>query len=135
MTDLALRPESEGLRRARTTWERVDLPRRATLAAAGLVVLLVGLLLVFITSNGLALFTASHVALSSVINTVWNPDAGAQTTFGILPFVAGTLGVMLVAAVIATPLSVGLALFMAEVAPNWARSITRPTSRPYRTPA
>jgi phosphate transport system permease protein len=34
---------------------------------------------------------------------------------------------MLVAAVIATPLSVGLALFMAEVAPRWARSITQPS--------
>jgi phosphate transport system permease protein len=34
--------------------------------------------------------------------------------------------VMAVAAVIATPLSVGLALFMAEVAPRWARSITQP---------
>ncbi len=33
---------------------------------------------------------------------------------------------MLVAAIIATPLSVGLALFMSEIAPNWARSITRP---------
>ena len=88
--------------------------------------LLVALLLFFILSNGIALFTASHVSLSSVINTNWNPDAGAQTTFGILPFVTGTLGVMLVAALIATPLSIGLALFMAEVAPNWARSITRP---------
>lgn len=126
MTDLALRPTSAGIRRARTTWERVDLPRRATLAAAVLVVLLVALLLFFILSNGIELFTASHVALSSVLNTSWNPDAGAQTTFGILPFVAGTLGVMLVAALIATPLSIGLALFMAEVAPNWARSITRP---------
>jgi phosphate transport system permease protein len=31
-----------------------------------------------------------------------------------------------VAAIIATPLSVGLALFMAEIAPRWARSITQP---------
>ena len=33
---------------------------------------------------------------------------------------------MLVAAIIATPLSIGLALFMSEIAPNWAKSITRP---------
>jgi phosphate transport system permease protein len=46
--------------------------------------------------------------------------------FGLLPFIAGTLAVMFVAAIIATPLSVGLALFMAEVAPRWARSITQP---------
>jgi len=39
----------------------VDLPRRSTLAAAVLVVLLVALLFFFIVSNGIALFTASHV--------------------------------------------------------------------------
>ena len=33
---------------------------------------------------------------------------------------------MVVAAVISTPLSVGLALFMAEIAPRWAKSITQP---------
>jgi phosphate transport system permease protein len=33
---------------------------------------------------------------------------------------------MIVAAIIAAPLSIGLAVFMAEVAPPWARSITRP---------
>jgi phosphate transport system permease protein len=33
---------------------------------------------------------------------------------------------MAVAAVIAAPLSIGLAIFMAEVAPDWARNITRP---------
>ena len=126
MTDLALRPAPAGIRRGRTAWERVDLPRRLTLAAAILVVLLVALLLWFIAWNGLQLFISSHVPLDRVISTNWNPDGGADTTFGILPFVAGTLGVMLVAAAIATPLSVGLALFMAEVAPGWARSITRP---------
>ncbi len=126
MSDLAARPIPAGIRRSRTTWERVDVPRRVTLAAAILVLLLVALLLSFITWNGLQLFITSHVPLDRVISTTWNPDNGADTTFGILPFVAGTLGVMLVAAVIATPLSVGLALFMAEVAPGWARSITRP---------
>ena len=34
---------------------------------------------------------------------------------------------MIVAAIIATPLSVGLALFMAEIAPRWARSIAQPS--------
>ncbi len=43
-----------------------------------------------------------------------------------LPFIFGTLGVMVVAAIISTPLSVGLALFMSEIAPNWARRIAQP---------
>jgi phosphate transport system permease protein len=33
---------------------------------------------------------------------------------------------MVVAALISAPLSIGLAIFMAEVAPRWARNITRP---------
>jgi phosphate transport system permease protein len=43
-----------------------------------------------------------------------------------LPFIFGTLGVMVIAAIIATPLSVGLALFMSEIAPDWARRIAQP---------
>ena len=38
----------------------------------------------------------------------------------------GTLEIFAGAAVIAAPLSIGLALFMAEIAPDWARRITQP---------
>jgi phosphate transport system permease protein len=106
--------------------ERLDLPRRTTLAGAAIVVILVALLLGFITWNGVQLFTASGIPFAQIFSPTWAPDAGADTTFGLLPFILGTLGVMLVAAVIATPLSVGLAIFMSEIAPDWARSITRP---------
>lgn len=132
MADLSIRPDELGIRRARTTGEIVDLPRRLTTAAAATAIVVVGLLLIFIGWNGLALFVTSHIPLDRVFSTSWLPaDApdvasGAQYSFGILPFVAGTLGVMVVAAIITTPLSVGLALFMAEIAPGWARSITQP---------
>ncbi|MHB8961235.1 MAG: phosphate ABC transporter permease subunit PstC, partial [Candidatus Limnocylindrales bacterium] len=94
---------------------------------AGVIVAIVLLLLVFITWNGVQLFVASGVPLAEIFSPTWQPDAGSgPTSFGLLPFITGTLGVMAVAAVIATPLSVGLALFMAEVAPTWARRITQP---------
>lgn len=116
------------LRRSRTRGERIDLPRRVTLAAAGLVVLLVGLLLGFIAWNGIQLFTTSGVPVPQIISSTWQPDGtlGTPASFGLLPFIVGTLAVMALAALIAAPLSVGLALFMAEVAPRWARSITQP---------
>lgn len=127
MTDLhlVLRPS---LIRPLTLLERIDVPRRVTLAAASVMVLLVGLLLAFITWNGIQLFSASGVPLLQVISPTWQPDRDSQAavSFGLLPFITGTLAVMALAAVIATPLSVGLALFMAEVAPRWARSITQP---------
>jgi len=104
---------------------RLDIPRRVTLVAAGLVVVLVAMLLAFIGWNGTQIFTASGASLADVFGPSWSPSS-TPAVFGILPFVLGTLGVMIVAAVIAAPLSIGLAVFMAEVAPPWARSVTRP---------
>jgi phosphate transport system permease protein len=125
MTNLALTAIARPLRRPRTLGERIDLPRRATLAAAGLVVVLVGLLLLFIGVNGVQLFTTTGVPVGDVLGPTWSPSSDPQV-FGILPFILGTVGVMVVAAIIAAPLSIGLAVFMSEVAPGWARSITRP---------
>jgi phosphate transport system permease protein len=107
---------------------RVDVPKLVTLASAGIVVLLVGLLMAFIFWNGIQLFTTSAVPIAEIFDAKWQPDASSQSAqvFGLLPFILGTLGVMVVAAIIATPLSVGLALFLAEVAPEWARRITQP---------
>ncbi|HLX34933.1 MAG TPA: phosphate ABC transporter permease subunit PstC [Candidatus Limnocylindrales bacterium] len=111
-----------------TRGERLDLPKRVTLASAALVVVLVAVLLAFIVWNGVQLFAHSGVPVLQVLSATWQPDNTLQqpVIFGLLPFILGTLSVMALAAVIATPLSVGLALFMAEVAPRWARSITQP---------
>jgi phosphate transport system permease protein len=117
---------SNSLERELTTRERLDLPRRVTLVAAVVVVLLVTLLLVFIGWKGLQVFTVSHLGLGDLLNTRWAPSSSVDVSYGILPFIAGTIGVMIVAAIIATPLSVGLALFMAEIAPQWAKSIAQP---------
>ena len=127
MTNLAA-TIATSLTRPRTRSERIDLPRRATLVAAGLVVVLVGLLLAFIAWNGTQLFIHSGIPILQILSATWHPEASttAPAIFGLLPFIAGTLAVMALAAIIATPLSVGLALFMAEVAPRWARSITQP---------
>lgn len=128
MTNARVTLPVSSLRRSLTIAERIDLPRRVTLASAAAVVVLVGLLLVFIAWNGIQLFVVSHVPLLEILSPTWQPDATSQspTSFGLLPFIAGTLAVMALAAIIATPLSVGLALFMAEIAPRWARSITQP---------
>jgi phosphate transport system permease protein len=125
MADLPLAVTASALRPPQGIAARLDVPRRVTLCAAGLVVVLVGLLLLFIGWNGIQIFTATGASLTDVFAPIWSPSA-TPAKFGILPFVLGTLGVMVVAAIIAAPLSVGLAVFMAEVAPPWARSITRP---------
>jgi phosphate transport system permease protein len=119
-------PNLLSITRPTTTLERLDPARRITLLAAGLVIALVLLVLFFIGLNGIQLFTVSGIPLSEVLSTRWAPDSSTNVEYGVFPFIAGTLGVMILAAIIATPLSVGLALFMAEIAPRWARSITQP---------
>ena len=126
MADLAA-VQRRSLARPLTTRERIDLPRRVTVLAAGLVVVIVGLLLAFIGSRGLTLFVASGVSPLEILSPTWAPNPeNPPNTFGLLPFILGSVGLMLVAAVIAAPLSIGLAVFMSEVAPTWARNITRP---------
>ena len=127
MADIALPTTPQTLSRPLGLRERIDIPRRMTLLAASLVFVIVGLLLVFIGSRGLTLFFGSGVNPLEIFTTTWqpNPDSG-PTTFGLLDFILGTVGLMVVAAIIAAPLSIGLAVFMSEVAPTWARNITRP---------
>jgi phosphate transport system permease protein len=50
--------------------------------------------------------------------SVWDPVA---EHFGALPFVYGTLLSSLLAMVIAMPLGIGAAVYLAELAPSWAR--------------
>jgi phosphate transport system permease protein len=108
-----------------TSLQRLDLPKRLTLLAALVVVGMVLLLLVFIAWNGIQIFTASGFSLANILSSDWAPSA-SPPRFGILPFLAGTAGVTALAVLISTPLSVGLAIFMSEIAPTWARNIAQP---------
>ena len=127
MADVALPVGAGTLQRKLGLRERLDIPRRATLVAASLVFLIVGLLLVFIGSRGTTLFFVSGVNPLEIFSTTWVPNPeNPPNTFGLLDFILGSVGLMVLAAIIAAPLSIGLAIFMSEVAPAWARNITRP---------
>jgi phosphate transport system permease protein len=120
---VAAKTQSRALTGDVSALQRLDLPRRLTLLAAAVVVLLVFLLLAFVTWNGIQVFTDSGIPFTNVFSTEWSPT---ENKFGIIPFIAGTAGVVAVAVVISTPLSVGLAIFMSEIAPRWARNIAQP---------
>lgn len=107
---------------------RLDLPRRITQLSAGLVIALVALILTFISWRGIQLFIQTPTPIWQVFTVPWQPDPTSSNpvNFGLLPFIVGTLEIFVGAAIISAPLSVGLALFMAEVAPDWARRITQP---------
>jgi len=114
-----------GLRAAVTLRDRIDLPRRVVFLAAVSMVAIVFVLLGFIAWQGVQLFVHNGLTLSSILSTTWSPE-DEPISYGILPFVAGTIGVTGVAVLISAPLSIGLALFLSEVAPGWARSVIQP---------
>lgn len=53
-----------------------------------------------------------------VFSSSWDP---VREVFGALPFIYGTVVSSLIALVIAVPLSLGVAVFLAELAPRWLR--------------
>src|SRR6478735_5406171 len=120
-----IRNDLRGLRTTRTFRERLDIQRRIVLVAAVSMVLMVALLLGFIAWQGVQLFIVNGVSPSDILSTKWAPDS-AVPSYGILPFIAGTIGVTAVAVLIAAPLSIGLAIFLSEIAPAWAKAIVQP---------
>ena len=104
---------------------RLDLPRRVVFLAAASMVAIVAVLLGFILWRGLQLFLADGVSPSVLLNPTWTPE-NDPASFGLLPFILGTIGVTAIGLVISTPLAVGLAIFLSEVAPPWARRLVQP---------
>ena len=58
--------------------------------------------------------------LEFVTGDRWNPVEGREA-FGALPYIAGTLVTSLIALCIAVPLSIGIAMFLSEIAPTRIR--------------
>ncbi len=124
MTATATRPETSpppppsqtlkvnGLRLADRTFRVVTL-------GCGLAVLAVlALIAVFTTNKAYPVFRVA--GLSFITSRNWAPTA-AHPSFGGLAFIFGTLAISFIALVIAIPVSLGLALFLTEVAPRRMR--------------
>ena len=116
-----------GLRAAPGLRERLDIPKRVVFLAAASMVAIVALLMIFIAWQGIQLFVKDGVSIGEIFSPTWNPLADGGPQFGFLPFIAATILVTGGALLISTPLSVGLALFLSEVAPNWAKAIVQPS--------
>jgi len=70
--------------------------------------------MIFDSQSSIDRFGASFLWGSS-----WNPN---QDVYGALPFIAGTLTTTLLALLIGVPLSVGIAIYLAELAPPWLKN-------------
>ncbi len=80
----------------------------------------------FVTSKGVATFAVNGVGLADFFfGTRWAPDA-SPPSFGALPAISGSFLVTMLAALIASPLSIAAALFMTEIVPTFGKRILQP---------
>jgi phosphate transport system permease protein len=79
------------------------------------------LIFLFLLREGVPVFF--EVSPGELFGTRWYPTFDL---FGVLPLVLGSVLVTVTAIAIALPLGVATAVFVREVAPNWAREILKP---------
>jgi len=84
-------------------------------------ILFVGLIFLFLLREGAPALI--EVPFSTLLGVRWYPIEGY---YGILPLVGGTIIVTVGAALIAVPLGLATAIYIAEIAPRWAREILKP---------
>ncbi len=94
-----------------------DLTFRALLAACALAVpvLLLALVIELVSGSRLAI---REFGLQFLTTSVWDPVAGQ---FGAFPLIMGTLLTAVLALMMAVPLSLGVAIYLTEFAPQWLR--------------
>lgn len=106
--------------RATLSWSEFTLTQLIKLSGYSAIIF-VGMIFFFLlTEGGPAL---GEVSLRALFSTRWYP---IEDYFGILPLLGGSLVVTLGAALIAVPVGIGTAVYIAEIAPRWAREILKP---------
>jgi phosphate transport system permease protein len=84
-------------------------------------ILFVGLIFIFLLTEGLP--TLREVPFADLVGQRWYP---IEAYFGLLPLLGGTLIVTLGAALLAMPIGIGTAIYVAEVAPRSLREVLKP---------
>ncbi|MEJ2709359.1 MAG: phosphate ABC transporter permease subunit PstC [Anaerolineales bacterium] len=106
--------------RATLSWSEFTLTQLIKLSGYSAIIF-VGMIFFFLlTEGGPAL---GEVSLPALFSSRWYP---IEDFFGILPLLGGSLVVTLGAALIAVPVGIGTAVYIAEIAPRWAREILKP---------
>lgn len=79
------------------------------------------LIFYFLLSEGIP--ALGEVSFNDLLGTRWYP---IEEYFGLLPLIGGSLIVTIGAMLVAVPIGVLTAIFIAEVAPRWVREILKP---------
>lgn len=99
-----------------TLWQHGDNLYRLLLLVAGLAVI------VLVGAIGWELWLNSALSREAfgfnfLFSSVWDP--AITKTFGAFPYISGTLVTSALAVVLAVPIAIGTAIFLAELAPRW----------------
>lgn len=84
-------------------------------------ILFVLLIFIFLLREGAPSLT--EIPLDTLFSLRWYP---IEEYFGILPLIGGTIIVTIGAGLVAIPLGLAAAIYIAEIAPRWAREILKP---------
>lgn len=114
----ASNPRNIFLSRLRSFWQHGDRLFRLLLGTAGLLTLLL------VAAIGSELWQNSALSRAAfgwkfIVTAEWDP--ALNQIFGALPFILGTLITSAIALLVAVPLGLGTAVFLAELSPGWLR--------------
>lgn len=84
-------------------------------------IVFVGLIFLFLIREGIP--ALGEVSFPNLVSSRWYP---IEDFFGLIPLLGGSLIVTIGASLIAIPFGIGTAIFIAEIAPRWAREILKP---------
>jgi phosphate transport system permease protein len=90
----------------------------STLAAAGVILLILALITWTVSNKSTLVFRSE--GLGFFTERRWAPSAD-EPVYGALSFIFGTAVTSVIAVILAVPVSVGIALFTTQVAPNWLK--------------
>ncbi|MGH4052184.1 MAG: phosphate ABC transporter permease subunit PstC [Clostridium sp.] len=82
-----------------------------------IVVLMVWMVIALLVQSKLSI---KKFGFSFITSTEWDP---VQELFGALPFIYGTIVSSIIAVVIATPISIGIGIFLTEISNKWVSTI------------
>jgi phosphate transport system permease protein len=103
-----------------TSWVEFVITRLIK-AAGTSAILFVILIFIFLLRESIPALT--EIKLGSLLSVRWYP---IEEYFGILPLIGGSVIVTIGAGLIAIPMGLACAIFIAEIAPRWLREILKP---------
>ncbi len=100
------------------------LARWIIFASGVLAIGVIALIFVFLLRDSIS-FLQTYSLVDFLTGRNWYPIS-EPPVYGLLPIILGSLLVTVVSIVIAVPLGVGTAVYLAEVAPGWLRELLKP---------